>query len=174
MFLLSLSIVAVVDRLGRPLSEGIPRDADAAHKRLVIVNAPDAAVGYALLVQAGERGGTPPERVLALTGNRRDVRLTRKDDRTILVHEDSGFTRSGSELLFADARAPLPVGTKISLSDVVVTVTHATPDGVPDEASFELTKPLEEAYVFRKWEGLSLVAFSLPPIGESVAFPSSS
>src|SRR5262249_55082702 len=132
---------------------------------------PDAAMVYIMLMQAGERGGTPPERALALTGNGRDVRLTRVDDRTLLIHEDGGFARTGTELLLRDVRTPSPVGTKIALSDVVVTVTHLTSDGVPDEASFELTKALDEGYVFRKWDGAGLAPFSLPPIGESLVFP---
>ena len=92
-------------------------------------------------------------------------------ERTFVVRQDGGFYRTGTELFFRDPREPLPAGSRIDLRDVTVTVTHITDDGVPDEASFELTEDLEAGYVFREWTGQALVPFELPAAGGSVNFP---
>jgi hypothetical protein len=169
-FVLTVDSMTLVGMTVRPLAAGIPRDPGAADKRLVVVNAPDTELAELALVDAAGRGGTPPERLLVMAANRRDVQLTRLGERTVLVREEGGFTRAGAELLFRDPRSPLPVGTRIALSDVVVTVTHTTADGVPDEASFDFEKDLDDAYVFRKWDGTGLVPYALPPIGASAVF----
>lgn len=168
LFLITLHFFSLVQGVARPLAAGIPSDGSATHKRMVLVNAPDSVMVAYLMADTARRGGTPPERVLMMTGNQRDVRVERINERTMRVHEDGGFTRTGTELLFSEISRPLPVGTKIALSDVIITVTHAGTDGVPDEASFELTRDLDDAYVFRKWEGMQLVAFELPPVGTSI------
>jgi hypothetical protein len=170
MFVVTLHTTALLQVLIRPLADGIPSGPEVAHKRLVLVTAPDTFLAHFAMLQASTRSEPSPERLLVMTTNRRDVHLTRVDERTVRIHEEGGFTRTGTELLFRDNHVPLRVGTKITMSDVVVMVTHETPDGVPDEAAFEFTKGLDEAYLFRKWEGTSVVAFSLPPIGTTTTF----
>jgi hypothetical protein len=171
MFVVGLHGAAFANGAIDKLSVGVPTDRTAADKRLILVNLPDAAAAGLISADAALRGGTPPDRVFAMTGNRREVRFTRTGERTFLVHHDGGFYRTGTETLFRDVESPMPTGTTLTLSDITVRVTHTLPDGVPDEASFELTKDLEGAYVFRKWEDSRLVAFSLPGVGESVTFP---
>ena len=93
-------------------------------------------------------------------------------ERTLLVHAEGGFYRTGLELLFRDSNTRLPIGTTIAIGDdVTVTIIHATPDGVPDEASFDFLREMEDGYVFRSWNGDGLVPFTLPRLGESVTFP---
>lgn len=169
LFLVALHFFSIVQGLARPLAAGVPTGGNEAHKRFVLVNAPDTVMSAVVLLEAAKHGAQPPERALMMSGNMRDVRVERVDQRTLRVHEEGGFTRTGTELLFNDASS-MHVGTIIELSDVTITVTHATPDGVPDEASFELTRDLDEAYVFRAWQGSQLVPFALPPVGTSVTF----
>lgn len=171
MFVCALHGTAIANRAVEKLAEGVPADRTATDKRLVLVNLPEATAAGLILTDAAARGGTPPERVFAMTGNRHDVRFTRTGDRTFLVHQDGGFYRAGMDVAFRAIESPMPTGTTITLSDITVKVTHALPDGVPDEASFELTRDLEDGYVFRKWEDARLVAFSLPEVGESLTFP---
>ena len=171
LFVLGLHHMVLLDGVIRRLAEGIPADGSASDRRLVLVNAPDTSFAYYLLITHMEDGRAPPERMLMLTGNRRDVRLTRTGERTVVVHEEGGFYRSGTELLFRKIAPPMPAGATVALSDVTVTVTHALPDGVPDEARFELHGDLERSYLFRKWQGPALVPFDLPAVGETVTFP---
>jgi hypothetical protein len=171
LFLVSLHEVGFVQQIVHRLAEGLPTDSSSSAKRLIIVNAPDALLGSFVRLESAEGQGTPPERMLIMAANRRTVHLRRTAERTFAVHADGGFYREGTELLVRDPRAALPVGTKIRLDDVTVAVTHTTPDGIPDEASFELTGELGAAYAFRKWEGSKLVDFQPPAVGQSVAFP---
>jgi hypothetical protein len=171
LFTLNLHGAALLDGVVERLAHGVPADGSATAKRLVIVNAPDTAFAYYVLITHMNAGRSPPERMLILSGNRRDVRVTRAGERTLLVHEDGGFYRSGSELLTRDVAPPMPIGSVVALRDVTVTITHVLADGVPDEASFQLARDLETSYVFREWKGKDLVPFALPRIGETVTFP---
>ncbi|HVH47083.1 MAG TPA: hypothetical protein VM925_32290 [Labilithrix sp.] len=171
LFVLNLHSMVILDGMIRGLAEGVPADGSASGKRLVLVNAPDTSFSYYLVVTHIEDGRAPPERMLIMAGNRRDLRVTRTDERTFSVREDGGFYRTATELLFRDVRPPLPAGTRIALTDVEITVTHVMDDGVPDEASFVFTKDLEASYLFRQWQGKALVPFELPRVGETLTYP---
>ncbi|MBX3210541.1 MAG: hypothetical protein KF850_00755 [Labilithrix sp.] len=171
LFLLGAHSIVILDDVIRQLATGIPADGSARDKRIVLVNAPDTAFAYYLVITHLEDGGSPPERMLLMTGNRRDVRLSRTGEKSFVVHEDGGFYRTGTELLFRGLSPPLPAGTRVALSDVTITVTHTTDDGVPDEASFVFANDLETSYLFRQWQGKALVPFELPAVGETVRFP---
>lgn len=86
------------------------------------------------------------------------------------AHEEGGFYRGGSELLFRDVTPPMRSGMTIRMSDVKIEILHVTDDGIPDEASFELANDLEAGYVFLEWKGKAMVPFVLPGIGETVSF----
>ncbi|MCW5832048.1 MAG: hypothetical protein KIS78_06295 [Labilithrix sp.] len=171
LFLLGAHSIVILDGIVRDLAAGIPADGSARDKRVVLVNAPDTAFAYYLVITHLEDGATPPERMLLMTGNLRDVRLSRTGEKSFVVHEDGGFYRTGTELLFRDLSPSLPAGRSVALSDVTVTVTHTTDDGIPDEASFVFTNDLETSYLFRQWKGKALVPFELPAVGETVRFP---
>jgi hypothetical protein len=181
LFVIGLHQMPMLDGFIKRMAVGIPADGSASQKRLVLVNAPDTAFGYYLIITHLEAGRSPPMRMLMMTGNARDVRITRTGEATFVVHCENGFYRSGTELLFRDPRTPMPVGTKVVLSNVTVTITHALSDGHPDEASFEFRpesgtagaagdKALEDEFLFRKWVGKELVPFTLPAIGETIEF----
>jgi hypothetical protein len=168
-FYANVNGMVLFDDLLREYGKGVPVDGSAADKRLVLVNAPDTAFAYYLLVNPMEDGLSPPSKMLAMSGNRRDLKFTRTAERTFTLHEDDGFFRDGSEILFSDPTVKWRAGEVIEQSDTRITVTHVLPDGTPDEAKFELTQPLDR-YVFREWRGKALVPLELPAIGESVTF----
>ncbi len=171
LFAFTLHAAALLSSMMEKLADGIPSDGSTAARRLVLVNAPDTAFAYYLVIFQLEAGRSPPTRLLTMTGNLRDVRITRTGERSFVVHEDGGFYRSGSELLFRDFKPAMTNGQTIALSDVTITVTHVMNDGVPDEASFELARDVESGYVWRAWTGKDLVPFTPPAIGETVTFP---
>jgi hypothetical protein len=158
------------DRVIVRLASGVPTDGSAKDKRLVLVNAPDTAFAYYSVVTELEAGKPAPRRMLLVAGGARDVRVVRTGERTFSVHVDQGFYRAGTELLYRGQHDPMPVGTRLSLSDATIEVTHATNDGVPDEATFTFLRPLDEGYVFRAWDGRSLVPFAIPNVGSAVSF----
>jgi hypothetical protein len=146
----------------------LPLDPAIADKRLVMLNAPDAMFAYYMVVNRNHRGEPAPSTLLALAGGYRDVTVTRTDERTLVVKVDEGFYRRGTDLLFRTHREITPVGKRIETSDFVVTTTHALPDGVIDEARYELREPLESPHwIFTEWHGGSLEPIKPPAIGES-------
>ncbi|MBX3223260.1 MAG: hypothetical protein KF795_22300 [Labilithrix sp.] len=171
LFLFGSYSIVILDGIIRDLATGIPADGSAVDKRVVLVNAPDTSFAYYFIITHLEEGRAPPERMLMMTGNLRDVRVSRTGERTFVVHEEGGFYRTGTELLFRGLKPPMPAGSTVALSDVTITVTHAMDDGVPDEASFVFANDLESSYLFRQWKGKAIVPFELPAIGETVTFP---
>jgi hypothetical protein len=146
----------------------LPTDPAVADKRLVMLNAPDAMFSYYMLVGRGYRGEPAPSTMLTLAGGYRDVTVTRTDERTLVVHVDEGFYRRGTDLLFRRLDEKTPVGKRIETSDFVVTTTHALPDGVIDEARYELREPLESPHwLFVEWHGGPLQPITPPAIGET-------
>jgi hypothetical protein len=123
---------------------------------------------YYMLVGRGYRGEPAPSTMLTLAGGYRDVTVTRTDERTLVVHVDEGFYRRGTDLLFRRLDEKTPVGKRIETSDFVVTTTHALPDGVIDEARYELREPLESPHwLFVEWHGGPLEPITPPAIGET-------
>jgi hypothetical protein len=99
----------------------------------------------------------------------RAVELQRTDDHTIVVRVDTGFYRSGTDLVTRNPDVPMPVGTRVELTDVTIEVLATAPDGVPTEASFRFDESIDsEAYLWERWVGEKLVAVRPPAIGERV------
>ncbi len=138
LFVLGIYQMVLLDGFIRHLAKGVPADGSASNKRLILVNAPDAAFAYYFVITHLDEGRTPPMQMLVMSGNARDVRVTRTAFRSFKVQCDAGFYRAGTELLFRDPRLPMPVGTIVRQHDVTITVTHVTSDGTPDEATFDL------------------------------------
>jgi hypothetical protein len=149
-------------------AENLPSDPAVADKRLVMLNAPDAMFAYYMVVNRNYRGRPAPSTMLSLAGGYRDVTITRTDERTLVVKVDEGFYRRGTDLLFRTHREITPVGKRIETTDFVVTTTHALPDGVIDEARYELREPLESPHwLFTEWHGGPLEPIKPLAIGET-------
>ena len=159
------------ERIVAKYAKDVPTDPSAPPKRLVLVNAPETAFAYYVLVTHIERGEPAPGRLLMLAGSSRDVHVTREAERVLRVRVDRGFYRTASELLYRPIDAPLPLGTTITLSDLQITVTKLTADGVPEEVRFSFDHPLDgDRGVLRASDANGLVPFVPPPIGETVTF----
>ena len=148
----------------------LPDDPAVVDKRLVMLNAPDAMFSYYMVVNRNYRGRPAPSTILTLAGGYRDVTVTRTGERTLVVKVDEGFYRRGTDLLFRTHREITPVGKRIETTDFVVTTTHALPDGVIDEARYDLREPLESPHwIFTEWRGGALEVVKPLAIGESRA-----
>lgn len=170
-FQVSLHQMVFFERIVERYAKDVPTDPDTPPKRLVLVNAPETAFAYYLVVTHIERGEPAPRRLLMLAGASRDVHVTREAERTLLVRVDQGFYRTASELLYRPIDAKLPLGTTITLTDLRLTITKLTPDGVPEEVRFTFDHPLEgDRYVLRASDANGLVPFVPPPIGQTVTF----
>jgi len=150
------------------LVEGVPTT-EPVPERLIVVNAPDPLFVSFVLAETRINARSSPERMLILAAGQRDLVITRESASTLLVEQEQGFYRVGTEVILRKAETPMPVGTKIDLGDVEVEVRETMADGVPKRAAFHFAAGPENAgkYAFRLWDGNGLVPFPLPAIGES-------
>jgi hypothetical protein len=146
----------------------IPMDPSVEDKRLVLFNAPDAMFAYYMIANRVMRDEPAPHTLLTLAGGYRDVTVTRTGERTLVVRVAEGFYRRDTDLLFRSLDEVTPVGSQIATTDFTVTTTHALPDGVIDEARYDLREPLESPHwLFMEWHGKALVPATLPAMGET-------
>lgn len=152
------------------LAEGMPTTAPVP-ERVVIVNAPDPLFVSFVLAETKMGAKTSPDRMLILAAGQRDLIVTRESASTIVVEQDNGFYRVGTEVILRKAQTPMPAGSRVDLGDVDVEVRETMADGVPMRAAFHFAASPDEPskYAFRRWDGKGLVPFPLPAIGESTS-----
>ena len=165
-----------LERVLERFAVDMPSAPSPTRKRIVLLNAMDAIfVPYIFLAHSAATGETAtrlPARLLAMANGTRVVELLRTDDQTIVVRADGGFYRSGTELVTRNPDVPMPVGTRVELTDVTIEVLATGPDGVPTEASFRFAESVDaEAYLWERWEGTKLVSVRPPAVGEHVTIP---
>jgi hypothetical protein len=158
--------LSFVQRAGDRLAADVPRDASI--ERLVVANAPDCSfVGMFALV--GKLKGEPmPARSICLAPGTRTIEIERIDAHALLVRSPGGFVQNEMDGLVRDPRDPLPKGTRIELTKLVIEITSDV-DGRADAATFRFDAPLEDRSLrFLQWDGAHFVDFALPRIGGSV------
>jgi hypothetical protein len=169
--------MVVLNRILGRMAADLPLSPEPQVRRFVFVNAPDTVFApYAVLGRDQNGDDTAPARfparLLTMASGARTVDLRRTDEHTVIVRVESGFYRFGTELLTRDEHVPMPVGTKVVLTDVTVEVLATAPDGVPTEASFRFDESADsDAYLWEQWVGPRLVHVHPPPIGEHVTIP---
>lgn len=102
------------------------------------------------------------------------VRVTRTDDRTLLVLPDGGFLTLPPSRLGYSRDTPLLAGTTIVLPSMTITVVETTPDARPAAVQFEFNAPLEHPSLqWIYWDSGGFYEFPLPGNGETVVIPAS-
>lgn len=168
--------LVVLNRTIARVGADLPRAPSPTLKRVVIMNVPDTVFApYLFLGQSADGGNAPPRmpaRLLTIAAGVRQVDLRRTDERTVIVRVDGGFYQTGTELITRDETIPMPVGTKLLLTDVMIEVLETTPAGVPTEVSFRFDEGADSVgYLWERWDGDKLVAVHPPAIGEHVTTP---
>ena len=173
---LTMLQMPMLERVLARFGADLPKAPSPTLKRIIIINAVDAVFAPYIFLGHGSRNaeGTPglPARILTMATGTRTVDLRRTDEHTIVVRVDGGFYRSGTELVTRNENVPMPVGTRVELTDVTVEVLATAPDGVPTEASFRFAESVDaDAYLWERWEGSVLVAVHPPAVGEHMTIP---
>jgi hypothetical protein len=149
------------------LSAQLPASAEDQRRRVVFMNTPDTLFAAYFVLERRLAGDQVPTRMLTLASGARTVDITRTDERTVVVHVDGGFYRTGTEVV--PRSAPMPVGSKVDLGDVTVEILEVGPDGVPTQAAFRFEpSPDADGFVWLRWEGKQLRAVRPPAVGEHV------
>jgi hypothetical protein len=144
----------------------------AGGRELVVINAPDYFHVKLIPVRAALEQVPGPSALRALSFGSIALRITRSDARTLDVQYHGGILRSPLLELYRARSLPLPVGTKVELSDMTVEVTERTPDGRAAAARFTFRTPLDDPrYRWLAWSNGRYAPFTPPPIGASVQLP---
>jgi hypothetical protein len=131
--------------LGRHLeaaSRGLPDAADVADHTIVVVRAPLCLGTVYRFGVSHTADGAEPARVRPLAMQIGPARVTRTDDRTLLVHADRGVMNDPTTFLFRDH--PMQLGESVALSDLTITITAVDAHGDATDATFRFTTPLED------------------------------
>jgi hypothetical protein len=154
---------AVLARFG----EGLGDDPRLAGQRVVIVSSPDPFFAYVMATMRMTHGRVAPSSILSLASGKRTFEVERVSADTLIVRQESGFFRFGTELLTRRPDAAMPAGTRVSLTGVTIDVLRAGEDGVPTEAAFRFEGGLDDpALKWITWQGRTLVPFAVPAVGE--------
>lgn len=147
-------------------------DPGLRRQTLVLLNPPlDAYAGY-IPPRRVAQNQVRPRAVRWLATGASDVRVTRIDDRTLLVRPRDGFLSLASEQMQRDPRNAMPVGHRIVFSDLTIEITALTADRRPAEIRASFARPLEDpGYRFMDWRGRRFEPFALPEIGASRTLP---
>ncbi|MEP7124441.1 MAG: hypothetical protein ABJE95_26170 [Byssovorax sp.] len=168
LLVLSECQMAILERVVARYGDSLGDDPALAGQRVIVVNPPDTFFTYYMLGQRLTRGRVAPAAMMVLAAGARGMDIERRDAKTLIVRSDEGFYRSGTEVLTRSLEVPMPVGTRVELSAVTIEVTRAGEDGVPTEALFTFTTPLEdESLRWVEWQGPTFAPFRFPAIGQS-------
>ena len=109
-----------------------------------------------------------PRRLRALAFGALPVRVTRVGASELELFYEGGLLASPLLELYRARDLPMPVGTKVELEGLRITVTGLTVDGRVQRARFAFAAPLEDPrYDFRQWDGTSYARFVPPAVGQS-------
>ncbi|HWE28319.1 MAG TPA: hypothetical protein VHB97_09975 [Polyangia bacterium] len=161
-----------MDTVDLPLKRGdhaLPSTPDMVDRTVVLVNPPaDFYSGYLPIRRAAF--GEPRPKFRSLATGFDGVKLTRVDDRTLVVTPAKGYLFHISEHMLRSR--PMAPHASVHLTGVQIDVLTMTADGRPASARFRFDVPLEDrSLYFAKWVGRTYQPFPLPAIGETVVLP---
>jgi hypothetical protein len=161
-----------VERMVSAADRSIDESPGVRAKTVVLMNPPvDAYAGYVPPMRAAQ--GRPRPRALRwLATGGSDVRVRRIDAQTLQVRPAHGFLALSSERMQRNPQNRMPLGYRVTFSDLSIEVTALTQDGRPAEVLARFEHPLEDPhYEFLRWQGKGFVPFALPTIGATVVLP---
>jgi hypothetical protein len=154
--------------------ESIPRDPGVTAKTLVVVSVFSEGGPYATLNYRDAKGIPKPGGTRILATTFREVSVTRIDEVTLRVRPDGGFLAHDMHRLARGPSRPFHGGEVVEVSNLTATVTEITSDGRPRTVEFRFRAPLESPeWLWMRGQGVRLVDWTPPKVGETVVVPAS-
>ncbi|MDD9936072.1 MAG: hypothetical protein OXT09_20845 [Myxococcales bacterium] len=160
------------ERMVQTADHSIDDSPDVRERTVVLINPPvDAYAGY--IPPTREAQGRPRPRALRwLATGASDVTITRVDARTLTVRPQAGFLALPSELMQRNPARPIPLGHRVTFTDMSIEVKALTKDGRPAEAIVRFAAPLEDPrYELLRWGERRFEPMAPLGIGQSRTFP---
>jgi hypothetical protein len=166
------SMVTIAGAHDRP-DASVPKTLEVKNQTIVLINPPSDAVACFLPLTRASRREPRPGRIRELAVSQTPVLLERLDTHTLRVRPEGGWLQKVSERMLRNPEVdPMRPGDTVALSDLTVTVTEASADGRPLEATFRFARPLEDpGTLFLAWDEVDFHPWPLPKVGERVTLP---
>lgn len=161
-----------MDRMRAETDASIPREPSIAEETLVVVSAATEGTIYFVWTQREAAGIPMPRGTRILSTGFGPTSVTRTDELTLRLRPEGGFLASELHQLMRAPSRPFHMNDVIELSDMRATIVELTDDGRPATVDFRFATPLES--VGRRWmrgQGMALVAWTPPAVGEMVIVP---
>lgn len=160
--------------LGRTLtlaSSYLDKVPDLAGRTVVVISTPvDFFSAYIQLERAWQRLPRP-EHLYWLANATAALSVTRLGGNTLRVEREGGFLSTPLERHYRDAKALLPLGATIVLSEMTARIASVTDDGRPRAVDFSFERRLESSsYLFLAWKGDRFEPVSFKPTGSTLTF----
>ncbi len=164
-----------MDQMRAQTDASVPRDPAITERTLVVVSVgSEGSIFFAWAYRDAE--GIPrPGRTRILATSFGEVSVTRLDDVTLRVRPEGGFLASEMhQLLRNPSSRPFHAGEVVELSNMRATVTEIGDDGRPLSVELRFGTSLESPeWLWMRGEGLGLVEWAPPRVGETVIVPAS-
>jgi hypothetical protein len=152
--------------------ESIPRDPAISRKTLVAVWLVSEGGVYAASNLRVAQAAPWPKNTRILATSFGNVSVIRLDDVTLRLRPDNGFFEHAMQQLMRGPSRPFHDGETVQLSDMRATVTEITDDKRPRTVEFRFAEPLESPkWLWMRGEGMRLVGWTPPKVGETVVVP---
>lgn len=167
----SLSTLGLAYGLAR-IDESLPRDPAITAKTLVVVSIASEGGPYAVANYRDAQGIPQPGRTRLLATTFGELSVTRLDAVTLRLRPAGGFLAHDLHRLVRGPSRPFRAGDRVELSDLTATVTEISGDGRPLTVEFRFHAPLESPeWLWMRGQGLGLVEWTPPRVGETVVVP---
>jgi hypothetical protein len=161
-----------MERMRAEADASIPRAPSITAETLVVVSAATEGTIFFVWVQREAAGVPMPRGTRILSTGFGPTTVTRPDAVTLRVSPEGGFLASEMQRLMRSPSQRFHVNDVVELSDMRATVASLTGDGRPRTVVFRFATPLESSG--RRWmrgEGMGLVPWTPPAVGETVVVP---
>ena len=148
-----------------------PAELAVTEQSFFFVTGHEFPTAYLPMIRAVE-GRPSPRRVALLASITADKRITREDDRTLVIEPDLGFLAVVLDRLERRRTTPFEIGQRVSMPDFTAEIRSVTEDGRPKAVAFRFKAPLEDPrYRWLAWGPSGAEPFDLPMVGATVVVP---
>lgn len=139
---------------------------------VIVLTAPDYYYTKLARPIAALEGRAAPRRLRALSFGAVPVTVEREDPRTLRVHYEGGLSREPLLTLYRAPDNAVPLGARIELEGVVLTVAELTRDGHIAALRCAFEQDLDApSFRFLAWDGAQLSPVRIPAVGGALRLP---
>ena len=150
----------------------IPAEPYDGHRDIIVVNAPSTLFTAYVAVMRALNGEPLPRSVRVLSPGMAAVRLSRPDERTLVIRPSPSYLATQMDQLFRPDDATFRLGDEVRIKGMRVEVTELDAQGRPSEATFHFDTSLDDpAKRWIQWKDGESIPFVPPRIGETIDLP---